>query len=454
LLRPLTIVVYREKLPCVETAETVDFAAIGRAGAALLEDEVRWIHRRVESLVIGPETLVRRRVSFDFTIPAGTYCAARGSEGRDVCYLPVSVLQKAPPVINLDLVDESGRPFPLLTRRQNAVADSAALVELARRVLAMDPDAALIDGLHAIVWSEGFESLRALVRIVQPSERSGMNEEARRARHKLADSSIFVDFASQLVSSTLLWVPVIVEPGRRRITKMAYDVPTPNRLDLLRTSLAALGWGGQTYWIDVPHVGNAASYHLTISTPEYLEVIGSGLEIAPPAGSDPALAPVPDVQIQRRLAHLYVTGARTADEALAWITLRVERRGFLVTAALVCAAIAAMLGIFTAWSGPLLVESHLEPTVTVLLVVPAVLVAFLATPTLKLSAQRLLVGVRALVALQGMAAVLAALAATAWSPRVVRDVWLGTAIGSGAITAAIIAAVRYPRRRQSWNETV
>src|SRR5205823_6557559 len=102
----------------------------GVRGAALLEREERWIHRRVESMTLGPDLLVRRRLSIDFTVPADLHEIRVGGGNEILSYLPLSVLRKWPPLWNLDIEDEWRRPLPLLTSIENGIVDAAALVEL------------------------------------------------------------------------------------------------------------------------------------------------------------------------------------------------------------------------------------------------------------------------------------------------------------------------------------
>lgn len=425
---------------------SVDFGEIGRRGAELLEGGEEWIHRRVESLEIGPDLLVERHLSIDFTVPSRTYEAARGKDGRSVAYLPLSFVRKLPPLFRLDLIDEEGRPLPLLTRVQNAIADEAVLMALASKILGGLPTDAIADHIREIAAGDSDEAKKAFLAIVQPETALQMEANERVARQALARDAAFVYVASHLVPSTLLWVPIRCEPKRRRIIKMDYALLTPNRLNRWRTILAQFG-GPQVYWIETPHVGTAASYHLNVSTAPYLMILGTGVETHPSAPVD---APH-DVQIERNVAHVYLRpAARLNTLTLTWVSLRVERQGFLTSAFFACASIAAMLGLFWHSSTSMLEPAHLEPTVTILLVVPAVLGALLARPSYVLLRHRLVLGLRGLVAVVGALAVVAAVSAVAWDERTAASIWLACALITGAIAIVEMLAVVFPRRLRPW----
>src|SRR5213080_505470 len=99
-----------------DPARTQLLEILGRENAGLLRD-LWWIHRRVDSLAITEQLMIRWRISIDFTIPDAR--PFETSDGRKLYYLPVSILAKWPPVMRFDLRDEDDRPLPLLTRRKN-----------------------------------------------------------------------------------------------------------------------------------------------------------------------------------------------------------------------------------------------------------------------------------------------------------------------------------------------
>lgn len=416
----------------------VDFEAMGREGALLLKDEDRWIHRRVEAIEIGPDPSVRRRLSIDFTVPKSSHQAATGENGSALCYLPLSYIRKRPPLGRFDLMDEAGHPLPLLTLSQNVKADTAALLQLAEQVLGEPPSQALAADISAITLGETYiESARGLIHIVNPPLRLRADDEEHTARRQLAADPRFTDLAGHLIDSTILWVPVHYEPKRRRIVKVSYELATPNRLHPVKAVLTAFGWAAQTYWIETPHVGNESSYHLDISTPPYLRITDVGLETE----HDGAV----DIRIEGGRAHLYLSGRRSNTAALAWVSLRVERQGFLFSSFMVCSMIALLLAGFRAWPSKLAEAHHLEPTVTIMLLVPGLLAASLASPALMLANRRLLAGTRLMLAAVGAMAVTAAFAPDAWSRSTQLAVWFWSAVATGILATGVLGAVVWPR---------
>jgi hypothetical protein len=113
-----------------------------RVGGSALDAFLRqaeWIHRRVERVTFPArnEPIIRRTVTIDFTIPDAlrpTDPKLDGATSDGLFYVPLSVLRKWPPVLQLDLRNEQDEPIPLLTRSQNGIADKALLVALAQKV--------------------------------------------------------------------------------------------------------------------------------------------------------------------------------------------------------------------------------------------------------------------------------------------------------------------------------
>src|ERR1700709_1626144 len=75
--------------------------AVALACLELLTDEARWIHRRVETIDLLAQELVRRQVSVDFTLPAPLLDDLRIGPGGPWC-VPLAILEKRP-LRNFDL---------------------------------------------------------------------------------------------------------------------------------------------------------------------------------------------------------------------------------------------------------------------------------------------------------------------------------------------------------------
>jgi hypothetical protein len=429
-----------------QTTVGLDLATIGQAGATLLDaSEDEWIHRRVESLAVGPELLSRRHVSIDFTVPGGARAAGQGPFESTVCYLPLSFLQKRPSLIWFDLRDEADQPIPLLTLAQTLQADREALQEFARIRLERDEfPGELTETVKQIVFAPITSARDALRNLVAPSATAlpeWVNSEARRG---LASDHRFLDLAKHLAVSTLLWVPITLEPGRRRVVKLAYEVATPNRLLLRKTFGAFFGWP-QTYWVQGENMGNLSSYHLTVLAAPYLEITSAKLVVA----QEPQ--PQIETQVERRVVHFHLTGTRVDAASVAQVSVRVERQGYLSSAALTCFLIGSMFLIVRHWAWLALPPSRLEPTVTILLVVPAILAALLARPAYVLSDLRLILGLRTMLSFVGVLAVYGAIAAIAYPIPTARAVMLSIGLITFAIGIIHAVAFLLPLRKRPGN---
>jgi hypothetical protein len=441
---------------------TIDLAQIGVRGAALLEREERWIHRRVESMTVGPDLLVRRRLSIDFTVPADLHEIPVGAGNQTLSYLPVSVLRKWPPIWDLDIEDEYRRPLPLLTSIDNGIADAAALIELARRALGKEQDEPLSgileDGLREIATAPPSLSRNALARVFDANTQD-------EDQKKLVNNRQFFDIARGLVTNSILWLPILSERGRRRIVKIAYDVSAKGQLALWRTLLTQLGWLPGVALISAPHVGEAASYHLQIYAWPDSEVIDAGLvaeavvpveddvgdpneerDSPPPAMKSEVVRKTAHVQVEGQSAHLYLTGARMGSNSIASVSIRLRRRGGLLASAATVVTITVLLLGFRLWPSAIFTKDPAGP-VAVLLIVPAVLAAFLARPVPSAEGSSLFAGLRLLVALGGALAVLAAFALIAWGHDTAEKVWLVGAGVAGGLGGIFVVSLILPRRQ-------
>src|SRR4051794_436160 len=92
-----------------------------------------WIHRRVESISFTERLTVQRRISVDFTIKEqfSPFIAGRDSEHPSLYFLPIALLRKWPPLMQLDLRTAEGDPIPLLTTGKNREIDAAVLRRIA-----------------------------------------------------------------------------------------------------------------------------------------------------------------------------------------------------------------------------------------------------------------------------------------------------------------------------------
>lgn len=253
----------------------------------LFWDRERWIKRRVERIAFVDNTLARRRISFDFMVPhvdlappAHEHALEADDEARygevlktDEVYLPLSVLRKWPPVLNFDLRDAQDRPIPLVSKVASNQLDEGLLLGAAQRALPQVSEHTE-RMLHNIVHGEGRIARRAFVVL-----REAIHEAAQESPDRFDPESVgrLLDLAGALIGSTLLWVRVQGPAGERRIVKMAYDEPVRRRLVAWRGVLTALSFNSHVVDFDVPHIGDAGSYHLEVDAPPGLQVVRARL---------------------------------------------------------------------------------------------------------------------------------------------------------------------------------
>ena len=352
----------------------------------------------------------RRHISIDFTIPE--LDAVKEGVAPERYYVPLSLLRKWPPLLRLDCRNGAGEPIPLLTRQQNGIVDSALLVALAESALAGSDFSVddVRDSLIELATSKDRrEASRALLSVVPPPKLGDTTP----LQEKLAEDRVFTEIAGGLRDNTLLWLRVEGKPGDREIVKFAYDIPMRGRVQAW--SPAAFGLRSFRLRFETPHLGTSGSYHLLISAPAPLVVADSEVlirEPLTPAGQPDqariigrcsarereceeqvATGPLAMyTETFERDARFYVAGRRTGATGEARVAVMVEKGGFVKGAAIGAAGTAALLTAFAARLSEAVEET--EATVTMLLVVPALLAYLLVRPNDHTLAAQMLRGLR------------------------------------------------------------
>ena len=189
-----------------------------------------------------------------------------------------------------------------------------------------------------------------------------------------------------MVDTTMLWIRVEAEVGERRIVKLAYDEPIRGKLAPIRRFFTSIGWASVVVDFEVPHIGDAGSYHLEIQAPEQMELTDARIVLSedpdPPSrlsesrgrlvelaaalerwiarlrDRPPPPGPLDDYRRHRQLltkrAHLYLAGERQRAYATASVWLVPERQGTVTAAATLAFAVTGvLLGILgIAWLRP------------------------------------------------------------------------------------------------------
>ena len=231
----------------------------------LLTDEPRWVHRRVETIDLLAQELVRRQVTVDFTLPARLLADLRIGPDGPWC-VPIAILEKRP-LRNFDLREhDEWRPVlgassggPIAAGIATAAARLASaptpidldIVALLERVARSDPPGAL----------DAMESLR----------RHACEAEQVATVLEDATSSYFLTTFAE----SYLLIALLAEPGGRRILKYAYDEHVEfvhGRQRRAQRLARRLGWSPLVIDVAVPSAAHAASYHAEVVVPEELRL--------------------------------------------------------------------------------------------------------------------------------------------------------------------------------------
>jgi lysophospholipase L1-like esterase len=391
------------------------------AYGALVENQADWVHRRVESVEIVDERIVRRRTSVDFT-PA----ALPGIS--DPKFAPIALLSKQV-LTRFDLRDETGQSLPLASSGQNASYAAEHMLRLAEEETGEAPSPRLGELCWQVARGEPEEAWRAV-------EEIAFDLEPESARDALRGSERFRAAASTFASSFAVMVEVD-RADRRRVVKFAYDQVVLPRL----TRRQRLGLDPVSIGIELPEVGDAASRHLEFVRSEGLEYWSDGLFILSPDGN---VLHRPTGRVTGD-AHLDVAGMPRGTPAFARVLLRAVRSrilragpplAFLSAAALTCAWFAL----------PGLADQSAAGAASILIALPAVFGAFLGSRQTHPLEGAMLAGARALVFLAGALSFAAAAALAFTSSVDVLRVALGiTALLSWACFAGLVVTARTPR---------
>jgi hypothetical protein len=379
---------------------------VGESAAPHVAERSKWIHRRVEQITfpLPSDRVYRRDISIDFTIPE---VDPVGTQSNALYYAPLSLLERWPPLLRLDIRNPEGKPLPLLTSDQNARADAALLRAVAAEVLkrsGLSLTAELeemLDRLAGLRRSLRQQPAReriltgTLLSLIPPDSLGNRPAEM----EALAADNLFVELAGAMPRTTVLWLGVKGTPGERQVVKLSYDAPFRTRIP--RWSARAFGLEPLVLDFQAPHLGGSGSYHLAVSVPPPLHITDSAVLLFRPQtaeGSPQTLRPVagctgaqetvdfasPEGALtlyahhEARDARFYVSGPRTGGLGKVRIATVVARSGLIRPGAMAGLGITALLAAVTLRLGPSL--QYREAVVTTLLVAPALLAYLVVRP--------------------------------------------------------------------------
>jgi hypothetical protein len=357
--------------------------ACGGAGAFYFLREEAWIARHVESLEVVSDSYARRRVTIDLDLPRDPAAAVGEEEDGTLFCVPRTYLAKSPPSSYFDVRDQDGAVVPLMTREENAEISFTALLGNADEVPYPQFEADITD----VVYGTGLDATLGLAVLV---EQTGMGEPLRAwPRHS----------------------PAAPASG---------------------PSYAAL-----------PGSGGSSSCHTTSSRGALRGSSASGPSARSSSRTASATSCVSRPRPRTLTAHLYASAARLEQPAPIRLSFRAQRRGFLNLS--LATALFTALGLWFAQAHAEFADNaqNTQTAAAVLLDLPALLALFAVRPAEHALVSRLLFGVRALVFVSGLVAVLAAAALAGVRPSAWEDVseaWIWyAALASGAGLMVVVA---------------
>jgi hypothetical protein len=412
-----------------------------------------WIVRRVESVHLQDAATATRSLTVDYIVP-------RGLAGGAPDHLPLVLLRKLPPVMNLDLLDQHGSSLPLLTRRENAVLSAAALRSALLFVAGSAADAHL-DQCDLIAFSSPADAAREVGRLALAVRAlpAADNEEARYTRALRVRRLMLV--AKAMAGNSLIWIPNDDPPATRKIVKFAYDGQI-ERLSSLPVRFGVFfGFRSLHVGFATPHLRACQSYHFECQLPEGLEMHGEHLAADIREDQNPEATREPEFfKAAGRDLHLYVNlrGTHTTECDLVSFKVRPGRRGLLSFALIAATLIAGMLWTGVSLQDRLEADTASQALPPVLLLVPVILLALIIRPDEHPFSALLLAGTRYLVLGSGVVATTAAGAlgfvAEPAESSTLLTVWFSSAVLATMIATTLligwIASLPRRGRAASW----
>jgi hypothetical protein len=375
---------------------------VGKITAMLLSQGPQWVHRRVETLTLIDESVMRRHVSVDFTLPKWVTTKIRTPEEEEVFLVPIGILERAAAAMNIDVRDENGTALSLLTRRGSALLSGATLAEMAlqalrRRKVRRPVHAEIVAAIAFATTIYNVDDVWPYVEsLISPASEawSKLSADSTLQREILRNDREFCDFLGLFATGSLAYVPLCDAAGRNRVLKMTCNEESrysPDRLSLL-------AWSPSVLIAPVPLVGLAESYHVQITLPANVEFTEAGLTARRP--SDLLRAAVggsasETTEAYRRFrggavraVHLYEPRSHQVATGWTWFAMRAQRRGLLFGAWMASLLITAMLSFFGVVTDSVVRQP--SSASSLLLLAPGLVAAYLLRPGEHAMARKLL----------------------------------------------------------------
>ncbi len=173
----------------------------------------------------------------------------------------------------------------------------------------------------------------------------------------------------------------------RSIYKLSYDEPANETVSKPKGALwRSLGWTSEQYYVRLNEIGASASYHVEIEVPQELEINAIGVvgkryrwydDLENRKNSDYLIQQIKIATEGKVYIPEPIPGRRVG---LAWVKLRARRSGFLA-GALATSLITTIMLALAAVAAPYVVQvGKSESGTAALLLVPALVTAFIVRP--------------------------------------------------------------------------
>jgi len=346
--------------------------------------------------------------------------------------VPVTLMDKHN-LVHFELRDECGSAVPVLTAEENTVVGTAALVAAAADALSCAPQ-------------DVPEELRLQLRGIAGGTRQQRLACLAQREHwdaRLERAQAFSLMVDRLAASFPVLVLLRAEPGDRRILRFCYDEIVnihelepdvealrqrwigPKAAELAVKVGAFVGWTATAVEFSTPSAVDTQSFHFEVKAPDGADITQASLAVGRRSSSrayrhDWAPGGTPRV-------HLHVSRAASGSSGAA----RVLLLGYL----------------WLQSAGPTIHPSPADAA-AILVALPGVFATMLARPSEHAMAATLLLGVRALLILDALAAFAAAALLVSGLPDgLVIRLWGVLAIAAGWLAAMVLLSMVFPRLR-------
>jgi hypothetical protein len=428
----------------LKSADDIDRATLRRVAEVtweLFQKPEIWIHRRVERIYFKDCQMAHHQVSVDFTLPAGVRPVGR-FEDKDVYVAPLFLLVKGlakppregkpprhrfiffgkiqpdltKPVIptapysNLDVVNQEGQRLSLLTRSQSSRIAALMLLEAAEQALGKPVAQKLKEAILRIPYDSRLDLVEVLHYLLE--ERICYCFDP---RIKLRSDPVFPELAYTLASHSIIVCTFIGPPGRS-ICKLSYDEPINEGFSTSKGRIRrSFGLKSEQYSVALNEIGASASYHVEIEIPDGLLINAVNL-------IGKRYRWYGDLETRQNQSYSIRQIGKTTEGkiyipeplpgrqvGLAWVKLRVQRSGFLA-GALVASILITLTLTVGAFVVPVVIkENQSESATATLLLLPAILAAYIARPGEHAITARMLRWARYALLLDGVLPVVAVL---------------------------------------------